>query len=140
MPPPAKRPRSSQPSSQKYKAEYTTTWPFLNKSSVSENHIRCTYCNSDFSVAHGGRNDCVRHVEGPSHIGKARQVNQNMSVKELFQTASSAPAEKHRRQVIQSEAILVSVISELNLSLSSADVLLTAIKKMCPDSKIAKGK
>ncbi len=24
---------------------------------------RCTVCNSDFSIAHGGLNDCRRHVE-----------------------------------------------------------------------------
>lgn len=127
-------------SSQKYRIEYGVTWPCLGPSKKSEGHVYCSICNSDFTVSHGGKCDCRRHMESKAHLELTRLQNSNHSLTAMFKTPNSSLAEKHRRTIIRSEAMLISVISELNLSLSSADLLTKVIQEMCPDSKIASGK
>ena len=52
---------------QRYRLEYSMQFPVLVKSKVSENHVFCKACKVDFSVSHGGLNDCTTHVNGPVH-------------------------------------------------------------------------
>ena len=42
---------------QEFKTEYTKRWDFIKPSKIDKYHARCTLCESDFSVAHGGAND-----------------------------------------------------------------------------------
>src|SRR4029434_7696467 len=44
-------------------ADYTKVYPCLRKVNHNDSLARCTNCNSDFSIAHGGLNYCKRHVE-----------------------------------------------------------------------------
>ena len=46
--------------SQKYKLESSTEWPVLKASYLNNFSVFCTLCRADFSVSHGGRNDCQR--------------------------------------------------------------------------------
>jgi len=32
------------------------------KSSVSDSHVQCQLCQTDFSVTHGGAADCSKHL------------------------------------------------------------------------------
>ena len=57
---------------QKYIEKYTTEWPCLVPSKMGESHIFCNVCNSDFSVTHGGRDDCVKHVKRKKHLDMVR--------------------------------------------------------------------
>ncbi|XP_051961297.1 uncharacterized protein LOC127628546 [Xyrauchen texanus] len=55
------------PKKRKYKThftpDYTKVYPCLIRVKHNDSLARCTVCNSDFSIAHGGLNDCKRHVE-----------------------------------------------------------------------------
>ena len=44
---------------QKFKLEYTQTWPVLIESTKKGVYFaRCNLCDIDFSISHGGRDDC----------------------------------------------------------------------------------
>ena len=40
---------------------------------IGDLYARCTFCSSDFSIAHGGKNDVVAHISTKKHkeAGKA---------------------------------------------------------------------
>ena len=53
--PPAKKKRALQ----KFKLEYTRTWPVLIESTKKGVYFACcNLCDIDFSISHGGRDDC----------------------------------------------------------------------------------
>ena len=53
--PPARKKRALQ----KFKLEYTRTWPVLIESVKKGMYFaRCNLCDIDFSISHGGRDDC----------------------------------------------------------------------------------
>ncbi len=55
------------PRKRKYKthftSDYTKVYPRLTGVKNNDSLAQCTACNSDFSIARGGLNDCKRHVE-----------------------------------------------------------------------------
>ena len=61
--PPAKK--------QKYKSKFQAEWEKefvgINVYSQDQHRAFCNYCDTNFSVAHGGRHDVVKHVGTPSH-------------------------------------------------------------------------
>ena len=48
-------------------ASYHELWPCLVWSEKGEAFAKCTVCNSHFSCAHSGRQDCKRHIESKQH-------------------------------------------------------------------------
>jgi hypothetical protein len=46
-----------------FKREY----PFLISDETDVNKVRCTLCNSVFSISHGGRNDTEKHIHTNKH-------------------------------------------------------------------------
>ena len=50
-----------------YCPEYHERWSCLLLSRKGDSFVLCTVCNIDFACAHGGGNDCKRHVESISH-------------------------------------------------------------------------
>ena len=40
-----------------YCKSWETEFPFLSKSKKGEHYARCKLCETDFSIAHGGKND-----------------------------------------------------------------------------------
>ena len=65
---------------QKYRSKFQPDWEkeFVGIKSFPNDQLRafCTYCRANFSVAYGGKNDVVRHVETPTH---ARSVESKRS-------------------------------------------------------------
>ena len=50
------------------KTNYTETWPVLTASKKrGVQFVHCCVCDVDFSIAHGGRDDCRRHVASKKH-------------------------------------------------------------------------
>ena len=72
---PAKKRRTLQ----KLIPEYTNLWPVLKPSNIGDNHAFCEVCKTDFSISHGGRDDCRRHVSIKKNveIAKLKVENKN---------------------------------------------------------------
>ena len=78
-----KEPNQSQ-RKQCYLKSYTEKWSCLTSSSKGREFVYCTVCKVSFSCAHGGRNDCKKHVEGISHQKLLRAYKENRSIADAF--------------------------------------------------------
>ena len=123
------------PSVQSFKRSYSEEWPCLVSSQLGLSHAFCGLCRSDFSVTHGGRDDCRRHVESAKHKQYAVAQKNSQSIAKMF--SKPANEEEHRLKVVRAEATMASLIAELNLPMTAADKITVSVKKMFPDSKIA---
>ena len=52
---------------QNFRQEYRTMYPALRSSAEGPQLAQCTVCKSDFSIAHGAKNDCKKHCDTQSH-------------------------------------------------------------------------
>lgn len=123
---------------QNYKDSYKEIWPFFNKSQKGDQYVRCSICEMDFTCAHGGKNDCRRHVQSKSHqdFQKLKASNRSM---QSFCTKKSQTETDRVRAVTKAEAFQCQMIADMNLSLASADTMTRTFKQMFPDSKVAAG-
>lgn len=69
---------------QHFKEEYNKLWPVLKASKISTNHAFCTIFSTDINIAHGGRDDCRRHLESGRHVVKAKVQSSHQSLRSLF--------------------------------------------------------
>ena len=88
----------------------------------------CTLCQSDFSIAHGGRSDVTTHVNGKHHYSAASSSG---SIKAHFQSKVSD-------KQIEAEARWSLFIAKHNLAFMASDHANRLFPKMFPDSTIAK--
>jgi hypothetical protein len=93
----------------------------------------------DFSCAHGGRHDCLRHVESQNHKKLSKSVKGTQFIAGCFQKQLNSDTDKtsFRRQVTRSEAMLCKMLVDLNQSINSADTFMLKLKDIFPDSGIA---
>ena len=74
---------------QKFREDWSKSWPFIAKSPLGDSYARCSICVSDIKISSGGGNDISRHVLTPKHKGRA-ECNQNAStLKNFFQQVKS---------------------------------------------------
>ncbi len=78
------KPAKKSKHSQTFKMKYTAKYPVLKQSLKGVNNARCTVCNSDFSVAHGGINDCRTHVEGRRHKDNFERNKNQCSITQML--------------------------------------------------------
>nr|XP_042912499.1 zinc finger BED domain-containing protein 5-like [Parasteatoda tepidariorum] len=123
---------ASKKHSQMYRKEYSVEWPVFSRSTKSMNHVYCNICKCDFSIAHGGRNDCLRHVEGSRHRANGAASSSSKSIRDMFSSSS-----KESQSVIKAETLFTNFIVQHNLPLSVADHVGQLFKRMFPDSNIA---
>jgi hypothetical protein len=137
-PPPSKKPVSAA-RRQCFLKDYTNSWPCLIESSKGESFVHCSTCKMDFSCAHGGRHDCLRHVESQNHKKLSKSVKGTQSIAGCFQKQLNSDTDKtsFRRQVTRSEAMLCKMLVDLNQSINSADTFMLRLKDIFPDSGIA---
>lgn len=126
--PPSKRSRLS---CQKYRQEYTTEWPFIKTSQISDSHAYCEYCRTDFSVKHGGRHDCIVHVGTKKHQQFAKSIGNHKSMREFVVSTGEDNA------VIKAETLFANFIVEHNLPIAVSDHIGPLCKAAFPDSNIA---
>ncbi|KAK7465981.1 hypothetical protein BaRGS_00037468 [Batillaria attramentaria] len=79
---------------QKFKPDYTKSFPYLTPSSEGPNHAYCKVCNSNFSIARGGKNDCEKHTKTASHKKLADSLKKNTTLLSAFGKTSSSPTEQ----------------------------------------------
>ena len=70
---------SSNKSKQSFKGEYSAKWDFIKASKKGENHVRCTLCCADFSIAASGSYDISQHIKTVKHRSFAGSNNQSIT-------------------------------------------------------------
>lgn len=115
---------------QKYRENYSSEWPCFSSSSISVSHVFCNICSCDFSVAHGGRDDCRRHFESKKHKDYAKVKSNNKSISSFF-------VNNEDTSVMNAELLFTSFLVEHNVPLSVSDHAGNLFRAMFPDSKIA---
>jgi hypothetical protein len=57
--------------------------------STLEHYAYCKYCKQDFSIQHGGRDDCRRHIKSKKHVDYSKLQSGNHKVSSFFETKES---------------------------------------------------
>nr|XP_015930873.1 uncharacterized protein LOC107457258 [Parasteatoda tepidariorum] len=125
------RPAKKAKVTQRYRDAYSVEWPCFIKSKVSEGHVFCTVCSTDFMIAHGGRDDCRRHFQSKKHRDLSKLREQSSSLDTYFRSSQDTDATK-------AEMLFAAFIIEHNLPISCSDHASQLFQNMFPDSKIAK--
>ncbi|VDI64010.1 Hypothetical predicted protein [Mytilus galloprovincialis] len=126
-------PTSAKKSCQKFRDCYRETFPSLGVSKKGPTFVYCFICERDFSCAHGGKDDCRRHVMTKSHV----EYNKLKSTQRPISSFIKSTELEKSRAVTKAEAAMCQIIANQNLSLASADMFTKNFKLMFPDSKIA---
>lgn len=92
----------------------------------------CTVCNSSFSIAHQGKKDVQRHVQGTEHTRLSKIVNSCQTLTEFM------PDKKSQEKVINAEVLFTGYILEHNLPFEASSHAGPLLRIMFPDSDIAK--
>ena len=100
---------------------------------MGESYARCTVCQSSFSIAHGGANDCATHVNGARHRKYADTMSGQASINTFFVQKRSDEADK----VTRAELLWTEFLTEHNIPVSVSDHFGPLFKQMFPDSQIA---
>ncbi|GBO18400.1 hypothetical protein AVEN_8107-1, partial [Araneus ventricosus] len=82
---------------QRFRKEYSEKWPCLIPG--KEGYARCSVCNTEFSITHGGKDDCRRHVSGPKHSDLVKAQLQQQSISNFY------PSKLEENGVIKAETL-----------------------------------
>lgn len=97
---------------QTFLPEYSLRWPLLTISKLGNTYAMCTVCNTDFSVAHGGANDCAKHVRGLRHKKHTDSSAQHMKIRKLFHPKEQEDVQ----QVINGDLFMTAFFVEHNIA------------------------
>ena len=117
---------------QKYKSEYSKTWPVLQQSRLGENSVFCSACQLDFTVAHGGRDDCRRHINSKRHQEYSKLKTRKID------SFFKPPTSSTEQEVTRAETLFTHFLLEHNLAIAASDHAGKLFRQMFPDSTIAK--
>ena len=117
----AKKPRILQ----KFLLDYTTDWPVLKPSTKGATFCYCCTCRLNFSIGHGGRDDCKRHMACKRH-------------KEYAELRRTCPSVSSTFKQKETPLVLKTTLMDSNLPLSAANKFTKTLKEMFPDSEIAR--
>ena len=59
---------------QQFLDSYTKEWPFIERSHLGDNYVRCKTCNSYFLIQHSGKYDIGRHVKTSKHAKSSKCI------------------------------------------------------------------
>lgn len=91
----------------------------------------CSFCSSDFSVSHGGRNDVTTHIKGKRHKEMGKAASTSQSVKSFFRP-------QLLKSVNEAEMRWSLFVAKHNLSFQTSDHATKLFKTIFPDSDIAR--
>ena len=121
---------------QRFREHHMIAYPVLKPSSVGDTYAFCTVCDSNFSVSHGGINDCAMHVNGPRHK-KYAESKKNQPTLLSFTKKDEHSNISHSN--MKAELLFTAFLVEHNVPISAADHASKLFRAMFPDSDIAKG-
>ena len=126
-----------------FKKDFSKKWPCLTQGAKGELFAFCKVCVCEFGVNSGGRNDCKRHIQSDKHkrnVLAPPEKLRNQTIRGFFveKPTTSATASDLELDVTRSEVMLVELAVELNLPMTAVDNFSKAIKRITPDSEIAK--
>jgi hypothetical protein len=118
---------------QKFLPAYSTQYPVLRASSQGPYYALCTVCGSDFSVSHGGLNDCVQHIKGVKHQKYCAAGSSGSMTNFLVQKETALSL-----KTTKAELLWTGYLTEHNISTSASDHAGDLFRAMFPDSEVAK--
>lgn len=118
----------------KFNADWLKAFDFLHRSKKGEQYAFCTFCHTDFSISHGGKNDIEKHRDTEKHRDSYKRRFQQSTLKTMFNKDSGGMEDK----VCQAEVMFVEYLVEHNLPFAAADHFTKIAKCMYSDSEIAK--
>ena len=113
---------------QKFREDYMATYPCIVRSALSQHHVRCTVCATDFIVSHGGMNNVKRHMGSKCHIDCGKFETRKIST--FF--ADPVKVQQQDLDVIRAETLFSRFLVEHNIALSAADHAAELLKKCSP--------
>ncbi|GBL76521.1 hypothetical protein AVEN_53264-1 [Araneus ventricosus] len=115
---------------QRFRKEYSEKWPCLIPGKGG--YARCSVCNMELSITHGGKDDCRRHVSGPKHSDLVKAQLQQQSISNFYLS------KLEENGVIKAETLFVRFLIEHNIPLAASDHSGVLFTRMFPDLDIAK--
>ena len=97
-----------------FQRDWSNLWPCIQPVRGHPDKVQCTVCNTTFGIAHQGRRDVVRHMEGSEHKRLAQVVNSCQSLTSFFTDRSS------QDKVTNAEVLFIGYILEHNLRFEAA--------------------
>ncbi len=97
---------------------------------IGESYARCTFCCSDFSVAHGGKTDVVTHISTKRHKEAGKAIAATKSVSSFFRRDINSTT-------TNAESLWTMFIAK-HMAFLSSDHANKLFREMFPDSEIAK--
>ncbi|GBM15280.1 hypothetical protein AVEN_144062-1 [Araneus ventricosus] len=79
----------------KFTEDLQNEFPFLKKvctgpgNEDQDDRVKCSHCNSEFSVAHGGRSDIKDNLQSSKHKKSLACAASSSKLTSFFKTASS---------------------------------------------------
>ena len=120
-----------------YQQSFTNNWlqepDWIEADSKNKYVVRCKVC--DYSLSNANKSSLLTHKMTQKHV-KNFELKQQMTNIKTFFTTTKAPS--LREQVAKAELLLVAFMAEHNIPFSQADHLVEVMKKMFPDSNVAK--
>ena len=107
-------------------------------------YAKCVPCDITSSIRHGGANDVLKHFTSQNHSQAISLISSTNTLASLgFVNCNEALKERQREnefqnQVVRAETLFVQFVAEHNLSFRIGDHFTKLVKKMFPDSVIAK--
>lgn len=125
------------PKSEKRSCKFREVWK-VDYSWLAKSHLesfsRCTICNKNFSVSHGGLSDVKQHEKSNLHKTNSKSVTSSQILNKFFIKPNTVESQK----IALAELIEVYHNVKHNLSYKSLDCSLKLMPKLYPDSGIAK--
>ena len=116
---------------QRFREHHMIAYPVLKPSSVGDTYAFCTMCDSNFSVSHGGINDCAMHVNGPRHK-KYAESKKNQPTLLSFTKKDEHSNISHNN--MKAELLFTAFLVEHNVPISAADHASKLFRAMFLDS------
>lgn len=114
-----------------YRNAFSVEFPCIKESRKGTTYAFCCLCRCDFSVAHGGKGDLIKHVQTKKHKENTACVEGSSKLNFLGKCDES-------ESVTRAECLFTSFIIEHNLPFNCADHAGALFRQMFPDSQIAK--
>ena len=118
---------------QKFLASYSKNNPCIVASKIDSTYARCTACEIDFKISHGGIADVSKHVKSVQHIAKAAALKNSTPLGHFLETCDKSVDNR----VIRAEVMFTAFLGEHNVPLAASDHAGNLFRSMFPNNDIA---